>query len=125
MTYEPALGAPGAGSVISTPEERKGTDMAATKGPTGQELEERLEELLQQDTFDPPEHFREQAELTDPKIYDEANGDGGGGWLARAKEPGGEQEPEQPLDASTPPFYKWFADGKLNASVQCVDRHVE
>ena len=29
------------------------------------------------------------------------------------------------LDDSNPPFYKWFADGKLNASHNCLDRHVE
>src|SRR5207247_11067932 len=31
----------------------------------------------------------------------------------------------QTLDESTPPFYRWFADGALNASYNCVDRHVE
>ena len=29
------------------------------------------------------------------------------------------------LDDSNPPFYKWFTGGKLNASYNCVDRHVE
>ena len=29
------------------------------------------------------------------------------------------------LDDSNPPFFKWFADGKLNASYNCLDRHVE
>ena len=29
------------------------------------------------------------------------------------------------LDDSTPPFYKWFDDGKLNASFNCLDRHVD
>lgn len=28
------------------------------------------------------------------------------------------------LDSSNPPFYKWFAGGKLNASYNCVDRHL-
>ena len=28
------------------------------------------------------------------------------------------------LDTSNPPFWKWFAGGKLNASYNCVDRHV-
>src|SRR3954449_1499306 len=99
--------------------------MAASKGPTGQELEQRLEELLEQETFEPPESFKEQANLTDPGIYEEANGDWQGWWLRQAKELQWEQEPEGSLDDSNPPFYKWFADGKLNASVQCVDRHVE
>jgi acetyl-CoA synthetase len=28
------------------------------------------------------------------------------------------------LDASNPPFYKWFVGGKLNASFNCIDRHL-
>ena len=28
------------------------------------------------------------------------------------------------LDESHPPFYKWFADGELNASFNCLDRHL-
>src|SRR2546421_9605107 len=33
--------------------------------------------------------------------------------------------PSETLDDPTPPFYKWFTDGKLNASYNCLDRHVE
>ena len=29
------------------------------------------------------------------------------------------------LDTSKPPFWKWFVGGKLNACVNCVDRHLE
>ena len=29
------------------------------------------------------------------------------------------------LDASNPPFWKWFVGGKLNACYNCVDRHLE
>jgi len=29
------------------------------------------------------------------------------------------------LDTSTPPFWKWFVGGRLNASYNCVDRHLE
>jgi len=28
------------------------------------------------------------------------------------------------LDTSSPPFFKWFVGGKLNASYNCVDRHL-
>lgn len=28
------------------------------------------------------------------------------------------------LDTSNPPFWKWFAGGKINASYNCVDRHL-
>ena len=36
-----------------------------------------------------------------------------------------DEAPSEGLDDSNPPFYKWFADGKLNASANCLDRHVE
>jgi acetyl-CoA synthetase len=29
------------------------------------------------------------------------------------------------LDTSNPPFWKWFVGGRLNACVNCVDRHLE
>src|SRR5919197_1568301 len=29
------------------------------------------------------------------------------------------------LNTSNPPFWKWFVGGKLNASYNCVDRHLE
>ncbi len=29
------------------------------------------------------------------------------------------------LNEETPPFYKWFEDGKINASYNCLDRHLE
>ena len=29
------------------------------------------------------------------------------------------------LDSSKPPFFKWWAGGKLNASVNCIDRHLD
>lgn len=32
---------------------------------------------------------------------------------------------ETVLDASNPPFWKWFTGGKLNASYNCVDRHLD
>ncbi|EQD42620.1 Acetyl-coenzyme A synthetase, partial [mine drainage metagenome] len=31
---------------------------------------------------------------------------------------------ERTLDADTPPFYRWFVGGRLNAAVNCVDRHL-
>ena len=31
---------------------------------------------------------------------------------------------ERVLDDDDPPFYKWFIDGKLNVSYNCLDRHV-
>jgi acetyl-CoA synthetase len=99
--------------------------MAATKTPTGEELERRLEELLEQETFDPPEGFREHALLTDPSIWDDAEKDWQGWWAKQAAELHWFTEPQTVLDDSKPPFYQWFADGKINASYNCLDRHVE
>src|SRR5215203_5790838 len=89
-------------------------------------LERELEELMRVERFEPPADFREDALLSDAAIYEEAAADPEGWWLAQATELlDWTVEPRQGLDASNPPFYKWFADGRLNASANCLDRHVE
>ena len=88
-------------------------------------LEQRLEELLAVERFEPTAEFRENALWSDPKVYEEAAADPEGWWTRQAKELlDWDVEPTQGLDDSNPPFYKWFADGRLNASAQCLDRHV-
>jgi len=89
-------------------------------------LERELEEMLKVEKFEPPAEFRERASWSDPKVYEEAAADPEGWWLRQAKEVlDWDVEPTRGLDDSDPPFYKWFADGRLNASAQCLDRHVE
>jgi acetyl-CoA synthetase len=89
-------------------------------------LERKLEELLEVERFEPPARFRERALWSDPKVYEEAAADPEAWWTAQAKQLlDWDVEPSQGLDASNPPFYKWFEDGRLNASAQCLDRHVE
>jgi acetyl-CoA synthetase len=89
------------------------------------DLEQKLEELLGVEKFEPPEELRASANWSDPAIYEEAAADPEAWWLAQAKELlDWDVEPSQSLDDSDPPFYKWFADGRLNASAQCLDRHV-
>jgi acetyl-CoA synthetase len=100
--------------------------MAETNGRVSdQELESKLEQMLTIETFDPPAQFVEQALLNDRSVYEEAERDWKGWWLARAKELHWFKEPTETVDESNPPFYKWFADGKINASYNCLDRHVE
>src|SRR5215218_2477443 len=90
------------------------------------DLEQQLEEMLSVEKFDPPEASRTDALWSDPKVYEEAAADPEAWWLAQAKEVlDWDVEPSEGLDDSDPPFYKWFADGRLNASAQCLDRHVE
>ena len=88
-------------------------------------LEHELEAMLEIEKFPPPAEFREQASWADPAIYEEAAADPVAWWTARSKELlDWDVEPTQGLDDSNPPFYKWFEDGRINASAQCLDRHV-
>ena len=92
---------------------------------TGDELESKLEEMLEIEKFPPPADFRRQALLNDRAVYEEAERDWQGWWLRHARELHWFKEPTEILDDSNPPFYKWFADGTINASYNCLDRHVE
>ncbi len=92
---------------------------------TEKSLESKLEEMLDTETFEPPEDFAKNALLDDSSIYDEADKDWKGWWMKQAKELHWFKEPSVDLDDSDPPFYKWFSDGKINASYNCLDRHVE
>jgi acetyl-CoA synthetase len=97
----------------------------ATKVST-QDLEKQLESMLDVESFPPPEEFRKQALVTDESMYEEAAEDLEGFWQRQAEELiEWAEKPTQTLDESNAPFYKWFADGKLNASYNCLDRHVE
>jgi acetyl-CoA synthetase len=98
--------------------------MATREGSSS--LEGQLSELLEVESFEPPEEFASRALLSDPAIYEQAAADPEAWWLEQSKQLlDWAQEPSESLDESNPPFYKWFADGKLNASANCLDRHVE
>jgi acetyl-CoA synthetase len=89
------------------------------------DLERELSELLAVGKFEPPAEFRQRALLGDPAVYEEAAADPEAWWARQARELlEWVREPSQGLDDSNPPFYKWFADGQLNASANCLDRHV-
>ncbi len=89
-------------------------------------LEHELDRMLEIEKFPPPAGFRESAGWSDPAIYEEAAADPVAWWTARSKELlDWDVEPTQGLNDSDPPFYKWFEDGRINASAQCLDRHVE
>ena len=88
-------------------------------------LESRLEELLEQEKFPPPDDFREKALISDDSIYEEADKDYEGFWEKQAEALDWEEKWDQVLDWSDPPNAKWFVGGKLNVAYNCVDRHVE
>ena len=80
--------------------------------------------------FPPSESFVKQANISGRAAYDalcaEAERDYAGFWGRLAKENILWHKPfTQVLDESNPPFYKWFEDGQLNVSYNCLDRHLE
>ena len=46
-------------------------------------------------------------------------------WSKAAEDVRWIEKPTQILDASNPPFYKWFKGGKINTCFNALDRHVE
>ena len=84
-----------------------------------------LEVLLEDgERFAPPEEFVAQANVTDPAVYDEANADFESYWERWAKELDW-FEPWQNVLEWNPPWAKWFPEGRINASHNCLDRHVD
>jgi acetyl-CoA synthetase len=75
--------------------------------------------------FQPPKKFIEQANLKDPDVLKR---------FALDKFPKCFDEYaemltwykkwDKTLDSSNPPFWKWFVGGKINASFNCLDRHL-
>ena len=93
---------------------------------TAESVERQLEALLEVEKFPPPDDFRSKALVTDDSMYEEAERDLEGFWARQADElVDWFEQPSETLDESNAPFYKWFADGKLNVSYNCLDRHVE
>ncbi|HEX3262635.1 MAG TPA: AMP-binding protein, partial [Solirubrobacterales bacterium] len=91
-----------------------------------QQLERELADELDIEKFPPPDEFRQKARVSDWSLHEEAEKDFKGFWAKQATElVDWFTEPQETLNDSNPPFYKWFEDGKLNASYNCLDRHVE
>jgi acetyl-CoA synthetase len=72
--------------------------------------------------FESPPEFAAQANAK-PGIYAEADADPTAWWEQQADRLEWAQRWTEVLDWKVP-FAKWFVGGKLNASVNCVDRHV-
>jgi acetyl-CoA synthetase len=86
---------------------------------TEAKLEAWLEETR---SFAPSPEFAKQANAQ-PSIYAEADADPVVFWRKQADRLVWHKEPTKTLEWDIP-FAKWFSDGELNASVNCVDRHV-
>ncbi|REK10694.1 MAG: acetate--CoA ligase [Actinobacteria bacterium] len=89
-------------------------------------MSEALENLLQEDRlFEVDAEFAANANAK-KGIHDEAAADFKSFWHKQALDRiTWYTEPTEVLDDSNPPFYKWFKDGELNLSYNCLDRHLE
>ncbi len=79
--------------------------------------------------FNPSEEFVKQANVSGMAAYKamcaEAEKDYAGYWAKLARETLLWKKPfTKTLDESNAPFYKWFEDGELNVSYNCLDRHL-
>lgn len=81
--------------------------------------------LHEERRFPPSPEFQSQA-IAKPELYQAATKDRLGFWADQARGLLHWHTPfTQTLDWSNPPFARWFADGALNVSYNCLDRHVE
>src|SRR2546422_984340 len=90
-----------------------------------------IESVLQEDRLFPPSpEFVKQANVSGAAAFqalcDEADRDFEGFWGRLAKEHVLWHKPfTRVLDESHAPSFKWFHDGELNASYNCLDRHLK
>jgi acetyl-CoA synthetase len=85
--------------------------------------------LVENRVFPPAADFAAKARISSMAQYqalcDEAERDYEGYWARLARENVVWTKPfTQVLDESNAPFFKWFADGELNASANCLDKHM-
>ncbi len=74
--------------------------------------------------FAPPKSFREKANVSDPSIYEKARNNPEAFWAEWADKLDWFKKWDKVLEWN-PPFAKWFIGGKLNASYNCLDRHIK
>ncbi len=84
----------------------------------------RIDTLLDETrVFPPSDAFRAAAHCGSAALYDEAARDPEGFWASQAEALQWSRRWDRVLDWD-PPHAKWFVGGELNASVNCLDRHV-
>jgi len=89
--------------------------------PVSPEIEALLHEHR---SFAPTDAFAASAAINDPEVYARAAKDPEAFWAGFAKELDWIQPWSKVLDWN-PPDAKWFVDGKINVSANCLDRHAK
>jgi acetyl-CoA synthetase len=99
-------------------------DRKETKLP--EETDTGIENLLHENRLFPPSADFVAHANTGQAEFDAADDDFVGYWMEQAlSRVSWFKEPTEALDDSNAPFFKWFADGELNISYNCLDRHLE
>jgi acetyl-CoA synthetase len=80
--------------------------------------------LSENRVFDPPEEFRRRALWNDPVVYERASADPEAFWAEQAESLAWSRKWDRVMEWN-PPWVKWFLGGELNASYNCLDRHIE
>ena len=84
-----------------------------------------MKEIIdEQRVFLPSEGFRKNAWIKDEKVYEEGE-DYIKFWEKRAEEMIDWYKKWDKVLEVEEPYYKWFINGKLNASYNCLDRWIE
>ncbi|MGH8742706.1 MAG: acetate--CoA ligase [Burkholderiales bacterium] len=79
----------------------------------------------EQDYYSPSKSFVTQANLTDAGIFERFSLDKFPECFTEfASLLDWYKKWDKTLDSSNPPFWRWFVGGKINASYNCVDRHL-
>ena len=87
--------------------------------------QEGLDALLEENRrFEPPDDFRDAAVVSDEQTYARAAADPEGFWAGFAEELAWIR-PWDKVTTGQGPEMRWFVGGKLNVSVNCLDRHLE
>jgi len=85
--------------------------------------------LTENRLFKPSAEFTANARLNEEKLkalHQQATDDHEGFWADQAKQLIDWHTPfTQTLDDSQAPHFKWFTDGTMNVSYNCIDRHLE
>ena len=80
--------------------------------------------LTEHRVFEPPAEFTANALVKDRSVYEHAETDYEGFWAEQAERLTWFKKWDTVLEW-TPPWAKWFVGGSLNATYNCLDRHVE
>ena len=80
--------------------------------------------LLESRMFPPSRAFQDQSLAAGTFLYDQAAQDDEGFWARQAAELLDWDQPWETIAEWNVPYAKWFVGGRLNASFNCVDRHV-